>query len=123
MDVVRVRDVVLVGDALDDAEALLQALRELVGRRFERRAVERVVDVLGGFPLRRVLVQLLHDFEAERLAFRLRELLAVEGKHRLPEAGIAERNRRVAAVQVLVDRCPLRKTREGPVLPEDRRGV
>ena len=48
MDVVAVGDVALVSDALDDAEAALEGLRELVRGGLERRAVQREVDV-GGF--------------------------------------------------------------------------
>ena len=123
VDVVGVGDVVLVRDSLHDAEALLQALGELVGRRLERSAVEGVVDVLGLLPLRGVLVELLHHLEAELLALGLGELLADHREDALPEPRVAERDRRVAAVEELVDLLALVEAREGSVLPENRRRV
>ena len=92
MDVVGVRDVVAVRDALHDAETLLQALGELVGRRFERRAVERIVDILRGFPLRGEIVEFAHDGQTQLLAFRLGELVPRERIDALPKAGVAERH-------------------------------
>ena len=103
VDVVGVRHVVPVRHPRDDAETPLQALCKAVGRGLERRSVERVVDVLGGLPLRRVLVQLPHDLEAELLPLRLGELPAREGVDAFPKPRIAERDRRVAAVQEGID--------------------
>ncbi len=47
MDVVAVGDIALVRDARDNAEALLQALGELVGRGLQRRAVQGEIDVVA----------------------------------------------------------------------------
>ena len=46
VNVIAVGDIILVRDALDYAEALLQAFCELVGGAFERGAVKRVIDRL-----------------------------------------------------------------------------
>ncbi len=50
MNMITVRDVVLVGDSLDDAKTLLQALCKLVRRGLHRRAVYRVADILCLLP-------------------------------------------------------------------------
>ena len=123
MDVIAVGDIALVRHALDDAEALLQALRKLIGRALERRAVQRIVDDLGGLPLRGILVELLHNFEAKLLALRLGELLADEAVDALPQTGVAERQRRIAAVQELIDGLALLEASKRAVLPQDRRGI
>ena len=68
VDVVAVGDVGLVGDAGDDAEALLQALGELVGGGLQRRAVEGEVDVLFGLPGGGGPVHVFHDLQGEGVA-------------------------------------------------------
>ena len=90
VDVVGVRDIALVRHALDHAEALLQALGELVGRGLERRAVEGVVDVFGGFPLLALVVHLLHDGEGERRCAGVGVALAGHVLHALVKARVAE---------------------------------
>ena len=112
VDVVGVRHVVPVRHPRDDSETPLQALRKAVGRGLERRSVERVVDVLGGLPLRRVLVELPHDLKAELLPFRLGELPAGERVDAFPQPRVAERDRRVAAVQKRVDALPALQPRQ-----------
>ena len=120
---VAVGDVALVGDARDDAKAALQALGELVGGGLERRAVERVVDVLGGLPLGALVVHALHDGERERRGLLVGVAVAGHGLDALVEAGVAQGDRGVAAVEQLVDLLALLEAGEGAVLPEDRRGV
>jgi len=66
VDVVAVGDVALVRDARYDAESALKRFGELVGRGLEGRAVEGVVDVLGGLPLGALVVHALHDGKCER---------------------------------------------------------
>ncbi len=61
VDMVAVGDVALVSDALNDAEPALEALSELVSGGFQRRAVQRIVDVFGFLPLGALVVHLLHD--------------------------------------------------------------
>ena len=119
VDMVRVRDVIAVGDALDDAETLLETLREAVRGRLDGRAVERIVDILGGLPLGGVLVEFSHDLKAELLAVGFGELFAVKREDAFPKPGVTERNRGVAAVEKLVDRLALTETRERAVLPEN----
>ena len=123
MNMVAVCDVVAVGNALDDTEALLQALGELVGSALERSAVDAVVDVLLSLPLSARLVELLHDLQSKLLALGLGELFAVEAVNTFPKSGVAERNGGVSAVKELVDRLALFKTGERAVLPEDGSGV
>ena len=123
MDVVAVGDVALVRDAGDDAKATLQALGELVGGGLERRAVERVVDVLGGLPLGALVVHALHDGERERRGLAVGVAVAGHGLHALVEAGVAQRDGGVAAVEELVDLLALLEARERAVLPQDGGGV
>ena len=123
MDVVAVGDIVAVGHALDDAETLLQALRELVGRALERRAVDAVVDVLRRLPLEAVGIELLHDLQTESLALVLGELLADQRIDAFPQSRVAERDGGIAVEQQLVDGFALFQTRERAVLPQNRRRV
>ena len=51
MDVVAVGDVALVSDALDDAEAALQALGKFIGGGLQRRTVEGEIDIALLLPL------------------------------------------------------------------------
>ena len=120
---VAVGDVALVRDALDDAEALLQGLGELVGGGLERRAVQRVVDVLGGLPLEALVVHALHDRERERRGLIVGMAVAGHVLDALVEAGIAERDGGVTAVEQLVDGLTLLETGERAVLPQDGRGI
>ena len=123
VNVIRVGDIVSVGNALYYAEAVLKALCKLVGSALKGSAVEGVVDVLGRLPLCGVLVELLHNIKAELLTLAFGELLAVERVYALPKACITERKCGVTAVEILVDLLALLKTGESAVLPEDGSGV
>ena len=113
----------MVRDALDHAEALLQALGELVGRGLERGPVERVVYVLGGLPLGALVVHALHDREREGLGLLVGVALARHVLDALVEAGVAQADGRVASVEKPVDGLALPQACQCPVLPEDGRGV
>ena len=123
VDMVAVGDIALVGHALDDAEALLQALGKLVGRGLERCAVEGIVDVLGSLPLLALVVHLLHDGQGERRGGGVGMALAGHVLHALIESGVAEGDGGVAVVEQTVDGFALLETGAGAVLPEDGRGV
>ena len=120
---VAVRDVALVGDAGNHAEATLQRLRELVRGRLERRAVEREVDVGLRLPLGALVVHMLHDLHGERRALRLGVAVAGHVLHALVEPRVAERNGGIPAVEQFVDRLALLKARKRTVLPQNRRGI
>ena len=62
VNVIAVGDIVFIGHARYDAESLLQTFGKLVGGAFQRRAVERIIDVLLGLPFGGVFVEFLHDF-------------------------------------------------------------
>ena len=123
VDVVAVGDVALVGDTLDDAEALLQALGKLVGGRLQRGAVEGVVDVLGGLPLLALLVHLLHDGQGEGGGGGIGVTLTGHVLHALVQARVAQGDGGVAAVEELVNGLTLFKPRQSAVLPQDGGGV
>ena len=123
VDVVGVRDIALVRHTLDHAEALLQALGELVGRGLERRSVEGVVDVFGGFPLLALVVHLLHDGEGEGRGTGVGVALAGHVLHALVESCVAERDGGVAVIEQAVDRFALFEPCARAVLPENGSGV
>ena len=123
MHVVAVRDVALVGNAGNHAEATLQRLRELVRGRLERRAVEREVDIGLRLPLGTLVVHVLHDLHGERRALRLGVAVAGHILHALVEPRVAERNGGIPAVEQLVDRLALLEASKRTVLPQNRRGV
>lgn len=87
--VIGVGDVGLVRNARDDAEAFLQFLRKLVGRGFQRCAIEGEVHVFLGFPALAVGIQAFHDAHAEGHAFRIGVGYTLHIVHAFAEAGIA----------------------------------
>ena len=117
VDVVAVGDVALVGDALDDAEALLQALGELVGGGLQRRAIEGVVNILGVLPLLALVVHPLHDGQGEGGGGGVGVALAGHKLDALVETGIAQRDGGIAAVEQLVDDLTLFQAGQSAVLP------
>lgn len=123
VNMIAVRDIALVRHAGDNAETLLQALGEFIRRGFERRAVQRVVDILCVAPRHAGVVESLHDFKPQLLALFLGKLLADELVHALPQSGIAERNGGISAVQQLVYLLALFESCERAVLPQYGRGV
>ena len=123
MDMVAVGDVVAVGDAGHDAEPFLQALGELVGGGLQRRAVQRIVDVLGRLPFLALVVHMLHHAQRKGLGGGIGVALAGHILAALVQARIAQADRRVAAVQQLVDGLALLQAGQGAVLPQDGRCV
>ena len=123
MDVVAVGDIVLVGDAGDDAEPLLQALGELVGGGFQRGAIEGVVHVLGLLPLVALVVHVLHHAEGEGLCAGVGVALAGHILYALIQAGVTEADGGVAAEEQLVDLLALLEAGQCAVLPQDGGGV
>ena len=123
MHMVGVGDIVAVGHARDDAEALLQALGELVGRGFQRRAVEAEVDVGFRFPLGAGVVHVLHDLQRERLSGRVGVALAGHILAAFVQARVAQADGGVTAVQQLIDRLAFLQAGQRAVLPQDGRGV
>ena len=115
-----VRDVVVIRDALDDTEALLKCLRELVGRRLHRCTVQGVADVLFLSPLRALVVQILHDLQCKRLRLRIRMGLSGHAYTHLVEAGVAEGKGGVVSEKKLIDLLALLEACQCTILPEDR---
>ena len=111
-------DIVLIRDAGDDAEALLQALGEFIRRGFQRRAVEREIDVRLGLPLGARVVEVVHDIERERRGGRVGVGLAGHVLDALIKSRVAEGDRRIAAVEQLVDGFALFEAGQRAVLPE-----
>ena len=123
VDVVGVGDIALVGDSGDDAEALLKALGELIGGGLQRSSVEGEVDIVGGFPLAALGVHVFHDLKGEGGGLGIGVGLAGHVLHALIEAGVAERNGGVTAVEQLVDGFTFFEAGQCAVLPENGRGV
>ena len=69
MDMVRVGDIALVGDAGNHTEAGLQALGKLIGGRLQRRAVQREVDVVFLSPLKAYIIHVLHNRQLKWIVF------------------------------------------------------
>ena len=118
--VIAVGDVVFVRDALDDAEALLQALGKLVGRGLHGCAVYRVADALRGAPLGALVVETLHDLETELPALVRGVGLACHAHAHLIETCVAQADRAVVVVEQTVDLLTFFQACDGTVLPEDR---
>ena len=123
VDVVGVGDIVAVGDAGDDAEPLLQALGKLVGSGLQRGAVQAEIDVALGLPLGAGVVHVLHDFQRKGLGGRVGVAAAGHILAALVQAGVAQADGGVAAVQQLVDGLALFQAGQRAVLPQDGRGV
>ena len=69
MYVIAICNVVLIRYALNDTKAALQALCKPIGRRLHRSAIYGITDVLSSFPFIALVIQLLHHFQSELLAF------------------------------------------------------
>ena len=103
MDMVAIGDIALVSDALNDAEALLQALGKLIGGGFQGRAVEGIVDIFGGLPLQAFFVHLFHNGQSERSGGGVCVALAGHVLHAFIQTCVAQGDSGVAAVKELVD--------------------
>ena len=123
MYVIAVRNVVAIRYTLYDTETLLQTFGKLVGGAFQRSTVQGVVDIFSCFPFGRVLVELLHNLQAQLLAFRLCELLAVQAVYALPEACVAQRQGGVTAVEIFINGLAFFQTEQRAVLPQNRSRV
>ena len=120
MHVIAVGDIVLVGHTLDDAEALLQTLGELVGGGLQRRTVYGIADVLCRLPFITLIIQLLHHRETEGLALLCGVGYAQHPHAHLIKTRIAQRNGGIVVEEKLVDDLALLQPRQRTVLPEDR---
>ena len=118
-----VRDVVLICHTRNNAEALLQRLRKLIGRGFHRRSINGVADILLFSPLRTGIIQLFHHFQGKCSAF-LRCMGNTEHPYtHLIETGITEGYRTVVVVEEFINGLPLLQTCKRTVLPENRRHI
>ena len=123
VDMIGVGNVTLIGDALDHTKALLQALGKFIGSALNRSTVERIVDILSGFPCGTLVVHVLHDLEGKRFAVRVGVALASHRHDTFVQAGIAQGDGGVAAVKQLVDGFTLFQASQSAVLPVDRRSI
>ena len=119
VNMVAVGDVVFVRDALDDAEALLQALGKLVGRGLHGCAVDGVADALRGPPLRALVVQALHDLEAELTSLIGSVGFSCHAHAHLIKTRIAKADGAVVVKEQAVDLLALFEAGDGAVLPQD----
>ena len=123
MDVVAVGDVALIGDALDDAEAALEALGELVGGGLQRGAIEGEVNVALLPPFLAGVVHVLHHLQGEGGGGGVGVALAGHVLHALVQPSVSQGDGGVAVVEQLVDGLALLQPGAGAVLPEDGRHV
>ena len=123
MDVIGICNIVLIRDARNDAEALLQTFGEFICRGLQRRTVEREIDVRLGLPLGARVVEVVHDIECERRRGRVGVGLAGHVLDALIKPRVAERDGRIAAVEQLVDGLTLFEPGQRAILPENRRSV
>ena len=103
VDVVGVRDIVAVSDARHHAETLLQALGELVGRGFQRCAVQAEINIVLVLPLGAGVVHMLHHVQRKGLGGGVGVALAGHILAALIQARIAQADGGIAAVEQLVD--------------------
>ena len=123
MDVVRVGDIVAVGDAGHHAEALLQALGKLVGGGFQRGAVQAEINVVLLLPACAGIVHMLHNVQRKGLGGGVGVALAGHILAALIQARVAQTDGGIAAVEQLVDGLALLQAGQRTVLPQDGRGV
>ena len=93
MNVIAVRNIIPVRDLRDLTEALLQALRELIGRGLERCPVEAEGDVRRSSPLCALVIHELHDLQRKILARRICVGYALHILRALAQACVAEGDR------------------------------
>ena len=103
VDVVGVRDIVAVSDARHHAETLLQALGELVGRGFQRCAVQAEINIVLVLPLGAGVIHMLHHVQRKGLSGGVGVALAGHILAALIQARIAKADGGIAAVEQLVD--------------------
>ena len=123
VDVVGVGDIVAVGDAGHNAEALLQALGKLVGGGLQRGAVETEINVVLLLPGLAGVIHVLHDVQRKRLGSGIGVALAGHILAALIQARVAQADGGITAVEQFVDGLALLQAGQGTVLPEDGRGV
>lgn len=115
---VRIGDVVMIRDPINDAESTLQTLGKLVGGAFDGSAIRGVVDVLSGLPLGTLVIELLHNSQTKRLA-----ITCMGSASHIPDAfiqsGIAQGDCGVAIIQERVNLLTGGKTGKSAMLPED----
>ena len=118
--VIAVGDVISVCDAMHFAEAFLQRLGELVRPRFHRCAVHGVVDVLCFLPSLALVIQGLHDFEAESLTFcAVRVGFSRHVLDAFVKPCIAEGAGGISAIEELVNLLAVLQSCKRPVLPKN----
>ena len=120
MDVIGIRDVILIRHMGNDPEPALKAPGELVGRAFHWRTVKAVADILRFPPLGRLFVQELHDLNAEIMPGWVGVADALHPVHTFTEPGIAKADRAVVVIEEPVDLLTFGKAADRSVLPEDR---
>ena len=93
MNMIAVRNIIPVCDLRDLTEALLQALRELIGRGLERCSIEAEGNIRLSSPLRALVIHELHDLQCKILARRICVGYALHILRALAQACVAERDR------------------------------
>ena len=123
MYMVAVGDIIFVCNTLDDAETLLQALGKLVGRGFHGSAVNGVADALRGTPLGALVIETLHDLEAELPSLVGSVGLAGHAHAHLIETRVTQADGAVVVKEQAVDLLAFFQAGDSAVLPEDGRDI
>lgn len=120
MDMIAVGDITFICNAFDDAKAALETLGKFIGGGFNGSPIQRIVDILGLFPLRAFIIHILHDTKRKRLCFLVGVTLSGHGLDTLVKAGISQRDGGVPVIEQFVNRLALFQAGQRTVLPMDR---
>ena len=112
-------DVILIGDAGNHAEAVLQTLGKLVGGGLQGSAVEGEVDVVFSLPALAGIVHVLHDLQGKGLGLRVGVRAAGHVLDALIKTGVAQADGGVTAVEQLVNGLALLEPGQSAVLPQN----
>ena len=89
MDMIAVGDIILVRNAGDHTETLLQTLGKFIGSGFQRRTVKAEINMFFGLPCSSGLVEVLHHLQGKGCGGRVCVTLPGHILHALIEPGIA----------------------------------
>ena len=120
---VAVRDISLIRNTLNYAEAVLKAFCEFVGGGFQRGSVEAEIYIMLCLPPAAGGVHVLHNLKRKGGCGGIGMALSGHIFYALIQSRVAERDGGISAVEQLVDRLALFEAGAGSALPQNRRRV